>query len=72
MSNMAELVPQSPLQHVPSHCRRLTADQMVDLISEAAYFLAERRGFAPGGAVDDWLAAERQILARFEGEYYCE
>jgi hypothetical protein len=32
-------------------------------ISEAAYRRAERRGFAPGGEWDDWLAAEREINA---------
>jgi hypothetical protein len=30
-------------------------------IEVAAYFLAERRGFAPGHALDDWLAAEDAI-----------
>ena len=25
-----------------------------------AYYRAERRGFAPGGELDDWLAAEQQ------------
>lgn len=36
------------------------------MISEAAYFLAEKRGFEPGWALDDWLKAEldvREILA---------
>lgn len=28
---------------------------------EAAYFLAERRGFCPGGELEDWIAAEREI-----------
>ncbi len=27
-------------------------------ISEAAYYLAEKRQFAPGHALDDWLEAE--------------
>jgi hypothetical protein len=31
------------------------------MIAEAAYFRAERRGFAAGGEVDDWLAAETEI-----------
>lgn len=31
------------------------------MITEAAYFLAERRGFAGGSAEDDWLQAERDI-----------
>jgi DUF2934 family protein len=31
------------------------------LIAERAYFKAERRGFAPGFELDDWLAAEREV-----------
>jgi hypothetical protein len=34
------------------------------MISEAAYYRAERRGFAPGMEADDWLQAEAEILAR--------
>lgn len=34
------------------------------LIAECAYYKAERRGFAPGFELDDWLAAESEILAR--------
>ena len=30
-------------------------------VAEAAYFLAERRGFAPGFELEDWLMAEAQI-----------
>jgi hypothetical protein len=30
-------------------------------IALAAYFIAERRGFAPGRELDDWLAAEAEI-----------
>jgi len=30
-------------------------------IAEAAYFLAQKRGFAPGHELDDWLAAEREF-----------
>ena len=37
-------------------------DQLVRL---AAYFRAERRGFAPGNDVDDWLAAEAEVAAQF-------
>ena len=32
-------------------------------IAECAYFKAERRGFAPGYEVEDWLAAERELGA---------
>jgi hypothetical protein len=31
------------------------------MISEAAYFRAEMRGFAPGGEVQDWCEAESSI-----------
>ena len=31
------------------------------LTAIAAYYRAEARGFAPGGELDDWLAAERDI-----------
>lgn len=34
------------------------------LIAEAAYFRAERRGFAPGHETEDWLAAENDIDSR--------
>jgi hypothetical protein len=32
-------------------------------VAECAYFKAERRGFAPGHELEDWLAAEREIAA---------
>ena len=31
------------------------------LIREAAYFRAERRGFAPGQELEDWFEAEREV-----------
>jgi hypothetical protein len=31
------------------------------MIAQAAYFRAERRGFAPGHEVEDWLAAEQEV-----------
>jgi hypothetical protein len=31
------------------------------MISVAAYYLAERRGFASGHSLEDWLIAEEQI-----------
>ncbi|MBI3068227.1 MAG: DUF2934 domain-containing protein [Betaproteobacteria bacterium] len=34
------------------------------LIAEAAYFIAERRGFAAGSELEDWLQAEAQIEGR--------
>jgi len=31
------------------------------MISDAAYFLSEQRGFGPGRELDDWLSAEKAI-----------
>lgn len=31
------------------------------MTAEAAYYLAERRGFEPGHELEDWLGAEAQI-----------
>jgi Protein of unknown function (DUF2934) len=33
------------------------------MIRDAAYFLAQRRGFAPGHDLEDWLRAEREVDA---------
>ena len=37
------------------------------MIAEAAYFHAERRGFAPGNEVSDWLHAEAEIEQSQQG-----
>lgn len=44
----------------------LTANERHKWISEAAYFIAERHGFAPGHELSDWLEAEREVN-RFTG-----
>ena len=30
-------------------------------VAEAAYYIAEQRGFAPGYEVEDWLVAEQTV-----------
>lgn len=37
------------------------------LIAETAYFIAERRGFAAGWELDDWLQAEAEVNRRLAG-----
>jgi hypothetical protein len=39
------------------------------MICEAAYLRAERRGFRPGGEVDDWLAAEEEVERLLAAEH---
>lgn len=36
-------------------------DQRLQMIAAAAYFRSERRGFAPGREMEDWLAAEAEV-----------
>lgn len=43
--------------------RELAPEQRQQLIAQAAYFIAERRGFVPGNELDDWLQAEAEIDA---------
>jgi hypothetical protein len=38
-----------------------------EMIAQAAYFRAERRGFAEGYALQDWLEAEAEIDAKLSG-----
>ncbi len=38
-------------------------DERHRMICEAAYLIAQARGFAPGREIDDWLLAEKQVDA---------
>jgi Protein of unknown function (DUF2934) len=49
-----------PLSLVP---HRLTAAERYQRICDLAYRRAEQRGFAPGGEIEDWLEAEREVDA---------
>jgi hypothetical protein len=49
----ADLLPERPESSEPP--------QRHSLIAEAAFFIAQERGFAPGQELDDWLAAEREV-----------
>jgi hypothetical protein len=46
---------------------RVVEDRGVS-IARAAYLIAERRGFAPGHELEDWLAAENEVDQRLAGE----
>lgn len=43
----------------------LEAGERQRLIAEAAYYRAEKRGFAPGDTIADWLEAEREVSAKY-------
>lgn len=41
----------------------VSGDARRAMVAQAAYLRAERRGFTPGGEVEDWLAAEAEVDA---------
>ena len=40
-------------------------------IEEAAYFIAQRRGFSPGNELSDWCQAETEVEAALVDEKLC-
>ena len=47
--------------NAPPYSPDSTVSPREELIRTAAYFRAERRGFAPGCELDDWLESEREV-----------
>lgn len=47
-----------------SRPRTVTPEERHAMIAEAAYLVAERRGFQGDCALDDWLQAEAEVDAR--------
>ena len=40
----------------------ISAQERQKLVARAAYFRAEKRGFAPGCELQDWVEAEAEVL----------
>ena len=47
--------------------RTVSAEERHCMIAEAAYFIAQQRGFQGEAALDDWLQAETEVDARLLG-----
>lgn len=47
----------------PARARAPGPVELHDMVAEAAYYRAQRRGFAPGHELEDWLQAETEIAA---------
>ena len=45
-----------------------SGEQRLALIAEAAYLKAERRGFAGGSELEDWLQAEAEVDGNLAGQ----
>ena len=41
-----------------------SAAEIYEMIAQAAYYRAEKRGFTPGLEADDWLQAETEVTER--------
>lgn len=52
-----------PNSMVGSSLAPVTAEIRRSMIAEAAYYIAEQRGFGCGRDMEDWLLAEKQIDA---------
>jgi hypothetical protein len=57
-SGPAEVAAQPPLTAMPS------ANEIYEMVREAAYYRAEKRGFTPGLEADDWAQAEAEVMER--------
>ena len=48
-------------KRITKHPAVITDEQRRQMISEAAYYLSEQRGFAGGDPIEDWLEAETKV-----------
>ncbi len=48
----------------PEHLMSPEPHPIDRMVAEAAYYLAEKRNFAPGHEEEDWLAAREQVSAQ--------
>jgi len=55
---VAAAIPAPPRAGKPA---AIPLEQRKHYIEMAAYYIAERRGFAPGNLLDDWVQAEAEI-----------
>ena len=70
---LAAKAPQSPAPRTAARAAAPAASapaaaapaEIQRLIAEAAYYRAEKRGFASGDPLADWLEAEREIAAKY-------
>ena len=61
---MRTLLPSAEVDLPVDACGAPVQPQRQLLIAEAAFFMAQARGFEPGHELDDWLAAERDVDLR--------
>lgn len=55
--------PTKSARELQSISRMSDSNERKRRIAEAAYYRAERRGFASGFELEDWLAAEEEVIS---------
>jgi hypothetical protein len=48
----------------PNGAGEPSAKEMYEMVAQAAYYRAEKRGFQPGFEADDWAQAEAEVKQR--------
>ncbi len=62
-NGVTDRITAAPVSLVVTKGKALTEEERLQSIRTAAYHLAEKRGFEPGHADEDWTAAVAQIDA---------
>jgi hypothetical protein len=57
----------APVRKPSAALQEITEERRRAIIAEAAYYMAERRGFEAGHELEDWLLAERQLEVAIRG-----
>lgn len=70
--NGEEMRPPARATNDPAERQPASAAERYRMIEAGAYFRAEKRGFAPGHEIRDWLAAEREVDDKLSGEASAE
>jgi len=71
-SSSRDTIPaKSPKKSVPDLCKdaapAISTQERQRLVAQVAYFRAEKRGFAPGCELQDWVEAEAEVLRLIGG-----
>lgn len=53
--------PKSKAPKRPKHKKKISAEERIEMIRTAAYYLAEKRGHLGNCEMDDWIEAEKEI-----------
>jgi hypothetical protein len=66
VSELSDSAVRAVLESKRLETKTIDPDARRQLVAAEAYFFAERRGFAAGNEVEDWVAAEVLVDSRFK------